>query len=757
VTADSTIRQVAVLGAGNMGAGIAAQVANAGVPVLLLDISREAAERGKQDLFKRKPAPLMNRAAADLIRTGGFDEDLGWLSDADWIVEVVVERLPVKQALFERVERVRRPGSIVSSNTSGIRLSEITAGLPASFAADFLITHFFNPPRYMGLLELVAGPATRPQASATLREFCTVQLGKEVVDARDTPSFIGNRIGVLAMLAGVRAALELGLTVEQADAVAGKPIGLPGTGVFGLIDLVGLDVLADIARNMQGQLPASDPAMALLDLPPLLGTLLERGWIGRKAGGGFYRLHGPDKQRQALDLGTLDYRPQQKVDLASARARTPVELLAGDDVGARFARRLLGDALAYTATVAPEIAGDVVAIDSAMREGYSWRWGPFELLDQIGVGAFVDGVKATGQPVPALLQTALANGDGRFYREQDGELQYLGFDGAYHALPRPAGTLAVADLRRTGQPVLGNASASLWDMGDGVALLEFHTKMNALDELTVEAMHLTLDRVGRDFQALVIGSDAPHFCAGANLKRMLDAARGGDWAFLDGFIDGLQRALMGFKYAPFPVVGAPRGLALGGGCEVLLHCNALQAHAELNAGLVELRVGLLPAGGGTKEMTLRYLEAGVEHGFDLIVGSVVSQSAADARDMRVLGDASAITMHRKRVLADAKVMAQGMVGSYAPAQPAVVKLPGAAGRAALDARVAVQVETGKMTAHDAVVAGHMAAVMTGGAGGDVTEQDLLRLEREHFLELLRLPLSQARMEHMLATGKPLRN
>ena len=752
----TTIKKVAVLGAGNMGAGIAGQVANAGVPVLLLDLTREAAARGKQDLFKRKPAPLMHPSAADLIETGGFDQDLERLAEADWIVEVVVERLPVKQALFERVERVRRPGSIVSSNTSGIRLSEITAGLPASFAADFCITHFFNPPRYMGLLELVAGPATRPDAVDTLREFCTVRLGKEVVDARDTPSFIGNRIGILAMLAGVRAAQRHGLTVEQADAVAGKPIGWPGTGVFGLIDLVGLDVLADVARNMQSQLPASDPAQPLLELPPLLKTMLERGWIGRKAGGGFYRMTA-DKQREVLDLNTLQYRPPQPVELASAKARGVKELLAGDDAGARFAADLLGYTLAYTATVAPQIAADVLAIDTAMREGYSWRAGPFELLDEIGLADFVRRLQAAGQPVPALLQTAQASGDGRFYREEADGPEYLGFDGVYHAVPRSAATLAVADLRRAGKPLLENASASLWDMGDGVALLEFHTKMNALDEYSVEAMELTLDRVGRDFEALVIGSDAPHFCAGANLKRMLDAARAGDFKFLDGFIEGLQHALMAFKYAPFPVVGAPRGLALGGGCEVLLHCNVLQAHAELNAGLVELRVGLLPAGGGTKEMVLRHLDVGVERGFDLIVGSVVSGSAAEARDMRVLTDYCAITMHRRRVLADAKAAARRLVSAYLPGKPAVVTLPGPAGRAALEARVAAQVEAGKMTAHDAVVAGHIAAVMSGGAGGEVTEHELLRLEREHFLELLRLPASQARMEHMLATGKPLRN
>ncbi len=755
MTTDS-IRQVAVLGAGNMGAGIAAQVANAGLPVLLLDLTRDIAEKGKQGLLERKPAPLMSPAALDLIRTGGFDDDLSRLVEADWIVEVVVERLPVKQAVFERVEHARRPGSIVSSNTSGIRLSEITAGLPASFAADFLITHLFNPPRYMGLLELVAGPSTRPQVLETLREFCAVRLGKEVVEARDTPSFIGNRIGVVAMLAGVQAALELGLTVEQADAIAGKPIGWPGTGVFGLIDLVGLDVLADVARNMQGQLPASDSAQALLELPPLLSTMLERGWIGRKAGGGFYRLTA-DRQREALDLSTLDYRPQQKADLPGAKARTPAELLAGSDLGAQFAWRLLGYSLSYTAAVAPEIASDLVGIDTAMREGYSWRWGPFELLDQIGPARVVERIKADGLPIPALLQTALTRGDGRFYREAVDGPQYLDFQGDYRPLPRPAGTLAVADLRRGGKPVLGNDSASLWDMGDGVGLLEFHTKMNALDEHTVELMLLTLDRVGRDFQALVIGNDAAHFCAGANLQRMLDAARSGDWAFLNGFIQSLQEALMGFKYAPFPVVGAPRGLALGGGCEVVLHCNALQAHAELNAGLVELRVGLLPAGGGTKEMTLRYQDVGVERGFDLILGSVVSQSAANARDMRLLTDGCAITMHRKRVLADAKTLARRMVGAYSPARPVVVNLPGLAGRAALEARVAAQVKAGKMTIHDAVVADHVAAVMTGGEGGEVTEHELLRLEREHFLELLRLPLSQARMEHMLATGKPLRN
>lgn len=756
----STIRRVAVLGAGTMGSGIAAQVANAGHDVLMLDVDRATAQRAKDALLTRRPPPLMEPDAAQRIDVGGFDTDLGRLADVDWIVEVVVERLPIKHALYERLEKVRRPGSIITSNTSGLRLRELIAGRGPGFRQDFLITHFFNPPRYMTLCEIIAGPDTRPDAAAEVERFIRVDLGKVTVPARDTPSFIGNRIGIAFIMAGVHRALELGLTCEQADAVAGKPMGLPGTGVFGLVDLVGLDVLADVCANMRAQLAPDDPARPFIELPRPMQVLLERGHVGRKAGAGFYRetRDSAGKRRETLDLQTLEYRPAQKADAPAVR--TLAELVAGADVAHRYAWALLADGLGYAAHVLPEVADDVASVDTAMREGYSWRNGPFAMLDALGVAEFRARLQAENRPVPAVLEDLLAAGHSRFYRDgAQGPEQFV--DGAYRAVPEDPEAWTVARLRRRGTPVLENPGARLWDAGDGVALLELTTKMNALDEYSVEAMAISADRVARDFRALVIGSDAPYFSAGANLKRMLDAARAGELAFLDGFIGDLQQALLKLKYAPFPVVAGARGLALGGGCEVLLHADAVQAHAELNAGLVERNVGLLPAGGGCKEMLLRHGGAdGSAGAFEVIVGARVSASAADARAMGALNTASAITMHRDRVLADAKTRALDLAANYTPGAPASVKLPGAPGRAALDTAVQARVAAGDLTAHDAVIAGHIARVLTGGdcaPGSLVSEQTLLDLEREQFLALLVHPLSQARMEHMLTTGKPLRN
>jgi 3-hydroxyacyl-CoA dehydrogenase len=758
----TTIRRVAVLGAGTMGSGIAAQVANAGYPVLMLDVDRATAQRARDGLLARRPLPLMEPAAAERIEVGGLDTDLARVAEADWIVEVVLERLPVKRALYERLETARRPGSILSSNTSGLRLRELLEGRTPEFRRDFLITHFFNPPRYMTLCELVAGPDTRPAALEAVEHFIRVALGKVTVRAKDTPSFIGNRIGIAFIMAGVHHALALGLTPEQADAIAGKPMGLPGTGVFGLVDLVGLDVLADVCANMRGQLAPDDPAMPLLDLPRPMQVLLERGHVGRKAGAGFYRetREGGQKRRETLDLDTLEYRPTQSA--AAPKARTLPELVAGDDPAARYAWALLSTGLAYAAHVQPEVADDPAAVDAAMREGYSWRAGPFEMLDALVPAAFAARLEAEGRPVPALARALREARAERFYRDgARGTEQFAG--GAYRPVPEDPEAWSVRTLRRRAAPVLENPAARLWDAGDGVALLEIATKMNALDEYAVEALAIARERTAREFGALVIGSDAPYFSAGANLKRMLEAAKAGEHAFLDGFIADLQQALMGLKYAPFPVVAGARGLALGGGCEVLLHCAAVQAHAELAAGLVERNVGLLPAGGGCKEMALRHAAdgaAGLARAFDLIVGAQVSGSAAQARAMRVLNAGSAISFHRDRVLADAKARALALLPGYTPPQPAELVAAGAPGRAALEAGVRTRVTAGEFTAYDAVIAGHVARVLTAGdAAPDsrVSEQALLDLERAEFLTLLHRPETLARIEHMLATGKPLRS
>ncbi|MES3036056.1 MAG: 3-hydroxyacyl-CoA dehydrogenase/enoyl-CoA hydratase family protein [Gemmatimonadota bacterium] len=777
------IRRAAVIGAGTMGSGIAAQLANAGIPVLLLDVvPPDAADRNVLAagallrMRTQQPAPFMSAEAMALVTPGNVDDDLEALHEVDWIIEAVFEDPAVKTPLYRRIDAARRPGSIVSSNTSTIPLHDLVAGQSEAFCADFAITHFFNPPRYMRLLELVSGPQTRPEITAALHAVCDERLGKGVVTCKDTPGFIANRIGTYFMYRAMHEALTHGLSVEEADAVCGKPMGLPKTGIFGLTDLVGLDLMPHIMKSFHATLPAGDAFLALPTSFAPMDRLITAGNTGRKSkGGGFTRLVPGEKgarTKEVVDLQTGEYRAErapQLASLAAARGKQALKVLVGfDDRGGRFAASLLAHSLAYAASLVPAIADRVSAVDTAMRLGYGWTFGPFELIDQLGAAPFAALLAKHGIAVPALVALQQP-----FYRVQDGVQEELLPSGGYAPVPRAPGVLLLADVKRAGKPVLRNASASVWDIGDGVLCLEFTSKMNTLDPAIMAMIQQVIATVGDGtgaWKALVIYNDGDNFSVGANLGLALFSLNIAAWdSVLQGVAEG-QDTYAAMQRAPFPVVGAPAGMALGGGTEILLHCDAVQAAAESYIGLVETGVGIVPGWGGCKEMVLRQVGAAqgdaaktmgaIGHLFQTIGLARTSSSAADARALGYLRSGDGITMNRDRLLSDAKARALALVAGYAPPAPRTVVLPGASGKSMLMAGVQAMAAAGKSTPHDVVVADHLASVLSGGDTDGTTPLDaaaLLQLERQHFLQLAHTPGTLARIEHMLATGKPLRN
>lgn len=771
------IRKVTVIGAGVMGAGIAAQIANAGIPVLLLDIVPEGAtnrnalaEGAVAKMLKTEPAPFMSARAARLVTAGNIEDHLAQAAASDWIVEAVVERLDVKQSLYRRLDAVRRPGTAVSSNTSTIPLAQLTRGMSDAFTRDFLITHFFNPPRYMRLLEIVTGPTTDPQLAQTVGDFADRMLGKSIVRCKDSPGFIANRLGVYWLQLGVIEAVDAGLTVEEADAVMGRPMGIPKTGVFGLIDLVGLDLMPHVNSSLAKSLPPSDAFQAANRELPLLGKMIAEGYTGRKGKGGFYRLNraGGGKIKEAIDLVSGDYRPERKADLPelAGAAKDLRTLFSAPGKIGRYAWRVFGQTLSYAASLVPEAADDVDAIDEAMRLGYNWQWGPFELIDKLGAGWLADKLERDGLPVPALLRAA----QGRtFYRLEDGRRQHLGSDGAYHDMHRPEGVLMLEDVKRVSKPVLKNGSAAVWDIGDGVLCFEFTSKSNSLDEQIIALIGKTIPLVREKFKALVIYNEGRNFSVGANLGLAIFAANIAAWSEIEKLIAGGQQAYKALKYAPFPVVSAPAGMALGGGCEILLHSDAVQAHAESYIGLVECGVGVVPGWGGCKEMLSRWSTSGLlpkgpmpaaTKVFETVSTATVSKSAAEAKELLFLRPADGITMNRYRLLADAKALALKLAAGYVPPQPVDLKLPGAAGKLAFTMAADGFHRRGLATDHDLVVSAELAAVLSGGPADIVDvvhEDDLLTLERGAFMRLMKTPATLARIEHMLVTGKPLRN
>ena len=769
-----SIKKVCVIGAGVMGAGIAAQVANAGIPVLLLDIpakdgdDRDAVAKGAvARMLKTEPAPFMSKGAAKLVETGNIDDHLDRVAECDWIVEAIVERLDIKQSLYAKLEALKRPDTAVSSNTSTIPLGHLVEGRSDQFKADFLITHFFNPPRYMRLIEIVRGEHTDGAVAERVEDFVDRLMGKRIVRAKDTPGFIANRIGTYWLAVAINAAIDQGLTVEEADQIGGRPMGVPKTGIFGLVDLVGVDLMPLLSKSLSSTLPQGDPYFDTVRPMPLVDRMIAEGFTGRKGKGGFYRFDKATRTKLALDLATGDYREGIKPAALPPKAEKDLPtLIATPGKIGDYAWEVLGKTLSYAAILVGGAADDIVAIDDAMKLGYNWKFGPFELIDRIGAAAFAARLRDEGRAVPAILDTA---GDRSFYRVVAGKRQFLTRDGDYRDVVRGEGVVLLEDIKLAGEPILRNASAALWDIGDGVAALEFTTKMNALDGEIMALIQQAIPIVEQRYKALVIYNEGSNFSAGANLGMAMFAVAAGMWGEIEKLIAGGQQALKALKYAPFPVVAAPAGMALGGGCEVLLHSDAVQAHAESYIGLVECGVGLLPGWGGNGEMLDRMAKApmmprgpmpAVAKAFETISTAQVSKSAALAREMLFLRPTDGITMNRDRLLADAKARALSLVDGYVAPDKPTFRLPGESGRVGIAGVVDGFRKKGMATEYDEVVSARLATVLTGGDADlvdTVQEDDLLTLEREAFMAAVRDPRTQARVQQMLTTGKPLRN
>lgn len=788
------ISKVAVIGSGVMGSGIAAQVANAGIQVVLLDIKPKdgsnLAAKAVEKMLKADPAPFMHKDNANLIATGNLEDDLKLLSDCDWIIEVVLEDLKVKHATYEKINKHRKKGSVVSSNTSTIPLQNLVEGRGKDFEKDFLITHFFNPPRYMRLLELVVGKNTRKDAADAIAQFCDVNLGKGVVRCHDTPGFIANRLGVFWMQCGLNEAVERKVPIEVADAIMSKPVGIPKTGIFALIDLVGVDLMPHLAESMLSTLPKNDWYRKIYKDYPFVHRMIAVGYTGRKGKGGFYRLN-PDpakkKEKQALSLSAdiFDegmYRKADKPKLASMDAgkKGLRAVMETDDEGGKYAWAVLSKTLAYAASLVPEIADDIASVDEAMRLGYNWKKGPFEMIDDLGPAWFSGKLKSEKIDVPEMVKKV---GSGTFYKVEGGKRHYFGTDGKYHPIVRSEGVLLLSDIKLASKPVMKNGSASVWDIGDGVLCFEKTSKMNTFDEQIFELLTKTIQTIGDgkgQYKALVVYNEGSAFSAGANLGLALFMINIAMWPQVEEFIAGGQRVYRALKFAPFPVVSAPSGLALGGGCEILLHSDHVQAHAETYTGLVEAGVGLLPAWGGCKEMILRFRNrqkakhnqmwfspandpmTATRQAFETIGMAAVAKSAAEAKAIGYFRDSDGVTMNRDRLLYDAKQKALALAKDYKAPEPVKdIRLSGPSGKYALEMAVADLKKNGKATPYDVVVSSHIAAVLTGGEKADwtrpVNEDDLLNMERAEFIKLLRNEGTMARIEYMLDNGKPLRN
>jgi len=762
-----------------MGARIAAHFANAGVPAFLLDIvipgqpnRNAAALKGIETAAKQRPPGFFTDDKVALVTPGNFEDDLAKLADCDWIIEAVVENLDIKRDLWRKVDAVRKPGAILSTNTSGIPLAQISEGFSIEFRRQFLGTHFFNPPRYLHLMELIPGADTDPNILQSVDDFADRRLGKGVVPTKDTPNFIANRIGSFFGGTIAKTMLEEDFTIEEVDAITGPLIGLPSTASFRLLDLVGLDVWAFVGSNLYAAVPGDPWRDRFLPLD-FQKKMIEQKWLGNKSGQGFYKAvgKGDNKEFHVLDWKTLEYKPASKPRFASVDVARNVEdlnerlkmLVRGDDRAGRFLWKVFSDLFLYSAEMIPEISDRVVEIDRAMRWGYANKLGPFELWDALGFVDVVTRLEAEHRPLPENVKRMLSRAALSIYRpvgQAHPVTEYFDFrTNAYQPLePRP-GIVTLAECKRSNGVVKSNAGASLVDLGDGVLCVEFHSKMNALGEDNIGMLYAGLEETDKNFAAMVIANEGENFSVGANLMMVLLAAQEGEWEELDRAIARFQNVNMALKYASKPVVAAPFSRTLGGGCEIVLHAARSQASAETYIGLVEVGVGLIPGGGGCKELLVRLKDP--RKVFELIGYAKVSASADDAKKLGLLDRGDSISMNADRLIGDAKELALELVPRYTPGLPRTdIKVAGESGFALLKIGAWSMREGHYISDHDVLIAEKLGNVLTGGRlTGEqmVSEQYLLDLEREAFLSLCGHPKTQERMGYMLKTGKPLRN
>jgi 3-hydroxyacyl-CoA dehydrogenase len=798
-----TIKKVAVLGSGVMGSRIACHFANIGVQVLLLDIAPKelTADEEKKGLkldapavrnrivnsalqaaVVANPSPLYRKSEVSRIKTGNFDDNLKDIATCDWVIEVVVERLDIKKSLYERVEEFRKKGTLITSNTSGIPIHLLAEGRSQDFKENFAGTHFFNPPRYLKLLEIIPTPETKPEVVDFLLHYGDLYLGKTVVLAKDTPGFIANRVGVFALLDAMQTMQKLGLTVEETDKLTGPVIGHAKSATLRTSDVVGLDTTINVANGLAQGLP-DDEAKDVFVLPDFVKQMGENKWLGDKTGQGFYKkVKGADGKSEihALDLNTLEYKPSQKVKFATLELTKSIDKLAdrfkvlvtGKDKAGEFYRLSFGSLFAYVSNRIPEIADQLYKIDDALRAGFGWELGPFETWDALGVQAGIDLAKAAGRTVAPWVEEMLATGNSTFYKVESGVRKFYDKESkAYHPVSGVENFIILDNLRASGKVLWKNAGASVIDLGDGILNVEFHSKMNSLGTDVIQGLLKGVEMAEAGYRGLVVGNDAPNFSAGANLGLVYMQALEQEFDELNMMIQQFQQAMMRMRYSSIPVVGTPHGLTLGGGCELNLHCDRVVASAESYIGLVEFGVGLIPGGGGTKEMTLR-TAAKYEEGepeFNLLRNTYmtistakVSTSAAEAFDLGFLRRGDEIVVNSNRVIAQAKAAAIELAdaGYSQPSQKTNIKVHGRGALGMFMSGVYAMKMGNYISAHDEKIANKLAYVMCGGdlsSPTEVSEQYLLDLEREAFLSLCGERKTLERIQSILTTGKPLRN